>query len=257
MARWLLKKIINNYCFTSGKRVGAVLLLTFFVVALGPLSLGAQDKAYNKAKDKSSPRDGVEVKGRDDAKAKTSTGYYPELTFLFAYTLPMGSITDSLKAGFGGRMVFSVDTLSLLGLDLGVEGLNSRVGFNFGYHLMNQDTGEYSASLSLIPMFPTFELNYTFPVGIRLYTKAGYGFAFARTTKQYKVDTIDGKRVSTKKREAYALNQAIEYTIGAFYKHKGVPHVAYYLDVGYMMVMESTQAHFLHLTGGVSYHFYP
>lgn len=248
---------IINFCFVCGKKIQVSLVMISLVFGQGLLPLSAQDKAQEGAKGDSQQGAKVEVKNQDKAKGPKSTGYYPELTFLFAYTLPMGSITRSVGGGFGGRMVFSVDTLSLLGLDLGVKGLNSRVGFNLGYHLMKEDTQEYTASLSLIPMFPTFELNYTFPVGMRLYTKAGYGFAFARSTKQYKVDTIDGKRVSTEKREAYALNQAIEYTVGAYYKHKSVPNVAYYLDVSYMMVMESTQAHFLHLTGGVSYHFYP
>lgn len=189
-------------------------------------------------------------------KKKPKRGLRSELTTLFYYTLPMGDLASSINGGMGGRMHFSLDTLALLGFDLGVKGMNSRLGFNIGYHMFNGSTEQYTANLSMIPMIPYFELNYEFKIGFRLYTRAGYGFTFARAQKQYNVSTINNQRVSTELREGYALNQTIEYTVGALYKYKGFPRMAYYFDASYMMVAESTQAHFLNFALGISWHFY-
>ncbi len=191
-----------------------------------------------------------------DKKKKPKRGLHSEITALFYYTLPMGDLASSISSGMGGRLHYSLDTLALLGFDLGVKGMNSRIGFNIGYHIFDGSTEEYAANLSMIPMIPYFELNYEFKIGFRLYTRAGYGFTFARAQKQYNVATIDNQRISTDMREGYALNQTIEYTVGALYKHKNVPRVAYYVDASYMMVAESTQAHFLNFALGVSWHFY-
>ncbi len=205
-----------------------------------------------KTTDKSKEKEDIEA----SKNKKTEKSYYPELSLLSYYSVPMADLVGQIDRGMGVRINYSLDSLSLLGLNLGVSGLNSRVGFNTGMHSFSKTTDEYHSKLNLFPLIPFFELNYVFSFGIRLYTRAGYGFTYVTVEKQYTVSVLDNQKVNTDKLSGHAMDQTIEYTVGAFYKHSKFPHLAYYIEAGYMMVAESTRAHFIHYALGLSYHFY-
>ena len=170
--------------------------------------------------------------------------FLPRAGLFVSYMMPSGDIGSALDPaiGFGlmGDVQVPIPYLEKRNFDL-------RSGLALGYAKFSSTVKDFAAEVTLIPILINNELGYQTNFGLRPYFTLDLGITMA---------SLADNSPNPEKKDTSSMDMTLFTGVGAGYRHRKLPMLEVFLDVGYMMVFEQVNGNFININFGAAYHFY-